>query len=55
MLKTKHIFKYDRNIILVHGITMSGVTVSKHYKSWKTHIDTAVPKISSACFAIRPI
>jgi hypothetical protein len=31
-----------------------GLTIN-HSMTWKTHIDTILPKLSSACFAIRPV
>jgi hypothetical protein len=42
----------DKDIKEVTNITFLGLEIAKHL-SWKTHIERIIPRLSSACYAIR--
>jgi hypothetical protein len=48
-------FTYENNYISkVKDINVLGINISNTF-SWKTHIEKSLPKLSSACFAMRTV
>jgi hypothetical protein len=49
-----NIMHRNKKVVNIYNTTFLGLTLDSTF-TWKIHIDTAVPKLRSACYAIRQI
>jgi hypothetical protein len=49
-----HVMYKNKEIVNTCNTKFLGLTLDNTF-SWKNHIDTIVPKLSSACFAVRAV